>query len=334
MQRVKLGRSGLEVSRLAYGGGPLAGGMGHFDEQAGVASVRRAFDHGINLFDTARLYGRSEELIGRVLADLLSSHRDEVVIATKSGVQPSADSPDGIVRDSSERALRADLEASLRALGVDYVDILQIHWPAWDLPLAQTATVLAAMRQEGKIRHIGVSNFSAAQLAEFDEGAAAETLQPPYSMLHRDPERDELAYAGEHDVGVLVYGPLAHGLLAKADFDPARDFGAGDLRQTHGLFEPAALAHNRAVIERLATFAHERGFTLGQLAIAWVLAHPAVHTAIVGSANPAHIDSAVRAADISLSADELAAIDALLEGALGGFWPASWLRRPPTPESQ
>jgi aryl-alcohol dehydrogenase-like predicted oxidoreductase len=318
MKTVTLGRSGLEVSRIAYGGGPLGGGMGHFDEQASVASVRRARELGINLFDTGRVYGRSEELLGRALADHLRCDRDEIVIATKGGVRASGSSnpgDSGVTRDGSERALRADLEASLATLGVEYIDVYQVHWPDSQVPLAETAAVLGAMRDEGKIRHIGVSNFSAEQVATFEQGARVETLQPGYSMFHRDPETDALPYAREHDVGVFVYGPLAHGLLSSPDFDPVIHFGTHDWRRNHGFFRGSALERNQAVVRALAGFARERGHTVAQLAIAWVLAQPGVHAAIVGTGKAAHIDAAVPAAEIELSAEDLAEIERLLQGA-------------------
>lgn len=317
MRRVRLGRSGLAVSPIAYGGGPLGGGMGRFDEAASVASVRRARELGINLFDTGRVYGRSEELLGRALADELRRDRDAIVLSTKGGVRPSgSENPGdgGVTRDSGERALRQDLETSLATLGVDHIDIYQVHWPDPGIPLAETAGVLAALRDEGKIRHIGVSNFTAAQLEQFADGAAVETLQPGYSMLHRAPEADELGYAAAHDVGVLVYGPLAHGVLTSG-FDPAVAFGAYDWRRNHGLFTPAAQARNRLVVQRLEAFAAERGATIAQLAIAWVLAQPAVDVAILGTGKAAHLDAALPALDLALDGADLAAIDVILQDA-------------------
>jgi aryl-alcohol dehydrogenase-like predicted oxidoreductase len=319
VKTVTLGRSGLEVSRIAYGGGPLGGGMGHFDEAASVASVRHARELGINLFDTGRVYGRSEELLGRALAEHLRSDRDEIVIATKGGVRASgSDNPgdSGVTRDSRPAAIRADLETSLATLGIDHVDIYQVHWPDPRIPLAETAGVLRELRDEGKIRHIGVSNFTAAQIAAFGEGATVETLQPGYSMLHREPETDELPYAQEHDIGTLVYGPLAHGVLATATLDPASDFHPHDWRRNHGFFASATLARNQDVVRALEIFARERGYTVAQLAIAWVLAQPGVHVAIVGTGRAAHIESAVPAIELELTAEDLADIEEILSGAV------------------
>ncbi|CAB4941391.1 unannotated protein [freshwater metagenome] len=320
MKKVTLGRSGLEVSRIAYGTGPLGGGMGHFDEAAATASVRHALDVGINLFDTGRVYGRAEELLGKTLGAELRRDRDSIVIATKCGLRPSgSDNPGdpGITRDSSPAAIRSDLETSLSTLGLDHVDILQIHWPDPMVPLAEVSGTLAELRDEGKIRHIGVSNFTAQQLAEFDAGAAvAETSQPGFSMLNRGPAQDDLPYCAQHDVGVLVYGPLAHGLLSGAGYDPSRVFGEFDWRRNHPFFQPETMTTNQQVVGRLEAFAAERGNTVAQLAIAWTLAQPGVHVAILGTSKVAHIDAALPADDIELSEADLAEIDAILADAI------------------
>jgi aryl-alcohol dehydrogenase-like predicted oxidoreductase len=319
MKKVTLGRSGLEVSRIAYGGGPLGGGMGPFDEERGIASVRRALERGINFFDTGRIYGRSEELLGKALAPELRSDRDSIVIATKGGTQVSG-SPNpgdpGVTRNGSPEAIRADLETSLTTLGVDHIDLYQIHWPDPAVPLAETAGVLGELRDEGKIRAIGVSNFSAAQMAEFERGAPVQTLQPGYSMFNRLPESDELPYAAEHDIGVLVYGPLAHGILSGSKFDPAQTFGDFDWRRNHGFFQPDTMAANLRVVADLEAFAEARGYTVSQLAIAWVLAQGPVHVAILGTGKAEHVDAALAADDIELSPDDLAEIEGILQGAV------------------
>jgi aryl-alcohol dehydrogenase-like predicted oxidoreductase len=311
LDTVTLGRSGLEVSRLGFGCGPLAGALGDFDDDVGIAAVRRARDLGITLFDTARCYGRSEHLLGRALRDHLKADRDELVIATKAGLRGGLRG--GLVRDTSAAALREEIDTSLRELELDHVDILQLHWPDPRTPVEETAGALQEFVDAGKVRHVGVSNFSAAQMAELDACGTVETLQPAYHLLHRAEEDEGLRYAHEHDVGVLVYGPMAHGLLTGA-FESVT-LGAHDMRHIHPLYAPEVLEVNRPKVQALAAFAAERGWTLGQLAIAWVLAHPAVDTALVGTVNPDHIASAVHAADITLSAADLAEIGAIMEGA-------------------
>src|SRR4051794_37165310 len=210
--RVTLGMTDLDVSPIAFGTWQLGGEWGKFDEDEGIAAIRHARELGVNLFDTAQGYGfgASERLLGRALRDDLDNHRDEVVIATKGGLRMT---DDGLVRDSSPGWLRSGVEASLEALGTDYVDLYQVHWPDPETPFAETAGALGALIDEGKIRHIGVSNFDARQMDEFSRTREIETLQPPYHLFRREIEAETLPYTGEHDIGVLVYGPLAHGLL-------------------------------------------------------------------------------------------------------------------------
>jgi aryl-alcohol dehydrogenase-like predicted oxidoreductase len=313
MEMIRFGRTELEVSRIAFGGGPLGGSYGDgFDETSAIAAVRRARELGINLFDTARVYGGSEALLGRALRDHLQSDRDQIFIATKGGLGLG---PNGVMRDASPKFLRGAVETSLGELGVDYIDIYQVHWPDANVPFAETAGGLQELVDEGKIRHVGVSNFDAADMAEFEETRPVETLQPGYHLLFRAPEEDALPYAHDHDIGVLVYGALGHGLF-KGSFDPATDFGERDWRRNHFLFRPETLEQNLSKIAELGAWAEERGYTVRQLAIAWTLAHPAVHTTIVGTTNPKHIEEAAGAASIELDEADLAEIDRILEGAV------------------
>jgi len=212
MEPVKLGKTRLDVSPIAFGTWQLGGDWGQFDEPAAVAAIRRARGLGVNFFDTAQAYGfgASERLLGRALREDLERRRDEVVIATKGGLRKSGGA---VVRDSSPAWLRQGVDESLRALGTDYVDVYQVHWPDPGVPFGETAGALGELVEEGKIRHAGVSNFSAEQMAEFSRTRPVETLQPPYHLFRRDIESEELPYCAEHDIGVLVYGPLAHGLL-------------------------------------------------------------------------------------------------------------------------
>lgn len=316
MKTSTLGRSGLEVSRIAYGSGPLGGAHGNLDIESGIQAVRRARELGINLFDTGRAYGSAEELLGRALRDHLRTDRGEILIATKGGVRFFEPFGSGFARDSSAGHLRSDLETSLATLGVDYIDLYQVHWPDPAVPFAETVGVLQELVAAGKIRHFGVSNFSAEQLAAFDEHAPAETLQPAYHLFYRGEEGDSLRYAREHDVGVLVYGALAHGLLkGGAPFDPSSDFGEIDWRRNHGLFQPGVLEQNLRVAAELRAFAAGHGCTLPQLALAWVLAQPGIHTAILGTGKPRHIEEAALAVDVTLAPSDLDEIERIMQGA-------------------
>jgi aryl-alcohol dehydrogenase-like predicted oxidoreductase len=307
---VSLGTTDLEVFPIAFGSWQLGGEWGRFDEDEGVAAIRQAHELGVNLFDTAQGYGfgASERVLGKALRDDLDRRRDEVVIATKGGLRMTED---GLVRDSSPPWLRSGVEDSLRALGVDHVDIYQVHWPDPKVPFAETAGALQELADEGKIRHVGVSNFDAGQMDEFARTRPVETLQPPYDLFRRQIEAEVLPYCREHDIGVLIYGPLAHGLLTGA-LDEDTKFAPDDWRSGAPFFKGDAYRRNLEVVRKLGRFASELGASVSQLAIAWTLANPAVHVAIVGARHPGHIEDSVAAANLSVSDADLVEIDRII----------------------
>src|SRR3954452_7442030 len=275
MNTVRLGMTDLEVSQIAFGTWQLGGEWGHFDEEQGIAAIRQARELGVNLFDTAQRYGfgASERVRGTARRADLDHRRDEVVIATKGGLRMT---DDGLVRDSSAGWLRSGVDASLQALGVDYIDIYQVHWPDSKVPFAETAGALQELVDAGKIRHVGVSNFDAAQMAEFAETRPVETLQPPYDLFRRDIEAEILPYCREHNIGMLVYGALAHGLLTGA-MDENTTFAPGDWRSGAPFFKGDDFRRNVEVAGKLERFAQDRfGVSVSRLAIAWTLANPAV----------------------------------------------------------
>jgi len=303
MQTTTLGATGLQVSRIAYGTWQLGGDWGSFDEDAAVSAIRHARELGIDLFDTAQAYGfgAAERLLGTALRDELDRDRESVVIATKGGVRPG-----GGGRDASAQFLKEGVEQSLRALGVDYIDLYQVHWPDPKVPAEETAGALQEMVDAGKIRHVGVSNYSIEQMADFAAVRPVETLQPPYHLFSRGIEAEVLPYTRARNIGVLAYSPLASGLLT-GRFDENTTFAADDWRSQATAFTGEALRRNVAVVRRLEEFAAERGCTVGQLAIAWVLAR--VEVAIVGARSSANIEASARAADITFSDDELGEIE-------------------------
>jgi aryl-alcohol dehydrogenase-like predicted oxidoreductase len=314
MQTTTLGSSGLQVSRIAFGAWQLGGDWGRFDEAVAVTAIRRARDLGVNFFDTAQAYGfgASERLLGTALRSELTHNRDQLVIATKGGLRMT---DAGLVRDASPQWLRDAVEASLTALGVDHIDLYQVHWPDPKVPAAETAGALRALVAEGKIGHVGVSNYSAVQMAEFAATLPVETVQPPYHLFRRrEVEHDVLPYARAHDVGVLVYGPLAHGLLTGTMTEDTT-FGGDDWRATSPMFSGEGFQHNLAAVRTLEKFARERGVTVSQLAIAWTLANPAVHVAIVGARQADHVEDSLAAADLSLSRSDLVEIDRIMAAA-------------------
>ncbi len=315
MQTTTLGMTGLTVSRICFGTWQLGGDWGSFDEQKAIDAIRHARELGINFFDTAQAYGfgASERLLGAALADDLAHRRQEVVIATKGGLRIDAER--GLVRDSSPQWLRKGVDSSLRELGVDHIDLYQVHWPDPQVPFRETAQALQELVEQGKIAHVGVSNFSPAQMDELAATRPVETVQPPYHLFSREVERDVLPYAREHDIGVLIYGPLAHGLLTGA-YDESTTFPEDDWRRRSPLFQGQALRGNVAVVRELAQLASARGIEVGQLAIAWTLANPAVHVAIVGARSRPHIAAAVDAAAVELSEKDLAEIDRIMQSAV------------------
>jgi aryl-alcohol dehydrogenase-like predicted oxidoreductase len=311
MDYVQLGERGPRVSRVAYGNWSSGGDWGGVDRAAAIAAHRTALDLGINFFDTARAYGfgAAEELLGEALGPELHSRRDKLVIATKGAL---AQGPDGKpVRDASPGALRRDLEASLRSLGVDYIDLYQVHWPDPATPFAETAETLNDFVREGKIRYVGVSNFDTRQMAAFQQVRPIDALQPPYHLFRRDIESSILPFAAEHGIGVLVYGPMAHGLLS-GRMSEGTTFAAGDWRGTSDVFRGEAFRRNLAIVDALKAFAADLGITVAQLAIAWTLAHSSVHVAIVGARNPEQISLTAPAGEVRLTAEDLARIDEIV----------------------
>jgi aryl-alcohol dehydrogenase-like predicted oxidoreductase len=310
VQQITLGRSELKVSRLAFGTWQLGGDWGPTDESAAIAAIRRAADQGITLFDSAQAYGfgASERLLAKALDGY---RRDELIIATKGGLRPRGGR---VTRDASSTAIREGVEDSLRALRTDTIDLYQVHWPDPVALVEETAGVLGALVAEGKIRHVGVSNFNVQEMEAFEAVLPVETLQPPYHLFRREIEADILPYTEAHEIGVLVYGPLAHGLLG-GHMDEDTTFEDGDWRRSSEVFTGAPFRRN------LEAFAHEElSTTVSRLAVAWTLAHPAVHVTIVGTTSAAHVDDAVAGAELQLDADALARIDAIMAGAvpLGG----------------
>jgi aryl-alcohol dehydrogenase-like predicted oxidoreductase len=314
MQTVTLGATRLEVTPLAYGTWQFGGDWGPVDERAAGEAIQHARSLDINFFDTAQAYGfgRSERLLGRALAADLRAARESVVIATKGGLRMDGEN---LVRDASPAWLRKGAEASLDALGTDYIDLYQVHWPDPQTPIGETAAALADLVCEGLIRHVGVSNYTTAQIEQFAAVLPVETIQPPYHLFRRDIEADLLPYASARGIGVLAYGPLAHGLLGGA-ITGATTFAADDWRAHSSAFTGDGFARNLQVVAALRAFATRRGATIGQLAVAWVLAHPAVQVAIVGARTPAHLAESLGALDLTLSQADLAEIDHIMAAAV------------------
>ena len=273
------------ASRVALGTWAIGGWMwGGSDEKSAIATIRAALDLGINVIDTAPAYGfgRAEEIVGRALA---GGRRADTIIATKVGLEWR----DGqVFRNSSPARLRTELEDSLRRLQTDVIDLYQVHWPDESVPLEESAATLAGFQREGKIRAIGVSNFSPAQMDRFRSAAPLSAVQPPYNLFEREIERDILPDAKRHGLTVLAYGALCRGLLT-GKITEKTTYEGDDLRKVDPKFRPPRLQEYLTAVGRLDAFAKERyGKTVLALAVRWIL--DAGHTiALWGARKPSQL---------------------------------------------
>jgi aryl-alcohol dehydrogenase-like predicted oxidoreductase len=313
MEYTQLGRTDLRVSTIAYGTWQVGGDWGSFDAYHAQAIIRRALELGNTLFDTAQAYGFgvSEQVLGEALRPELRSRRDTIILATKGGLRMEGSR---VVRDASAGWLRQGVEQSLRNLGVDHIDLYQVHWPDPRTPIEETASTLAQLAQEGKIRYAGVSNYDIAQMQAFERVRKIDTLQPPYDLFRRDIEQAILPYCQERGIGVLVYGPLAHGLLA-GSYMPRTSFASNDWRSKSPVFQGGLFARNLTVVERLKGVAERHGMTVAQLAVAWVLANPAVDVAIVGARRRQQLEQTTPAADVHLIPETVEEIEQIMREA-------------------
>lgn len=298
METRTLGHSGVDVSVLGLGTWPMGGEWwGGTDDEDSIRTIHRALDLGVTLFDTAEAYGagHAEDVLGRALA----RRRAEAVIADK--VVPNHFEPDQI-----EQAF----EASCRRLQTDYIDIYFLHWPNIDVPIGVPMEALERLRATERIRAIGVSNFTAAEIDAANQHGRVDVLQPPYNMFWRFIEGDQLPYCQEHGIGVMAYSGLAQGLLT-GTLTAQTTFAPGDNRPTTVLFQPETYGRCLAAVEALTPIAERSGLTVSQLAIAWLLSRPGVSTALNGARTVSEIEENVPGATVQVSATHLAEADAV-----------------------
>jgi aryl-alcohol dehydrogenase-like predicted oxidoreductase len=305
MRTTELGRTGMEISRVGFGAWAIGGaeydwGWGEQDDDDSSAAVHRALELGVNWIDTAAIYGigRSERVVGAALAGL---ERRPFVFTKGSRVVDA----DGQIGGSLKRdSLRRELEASLQRLGLDAVDLYQLHWPIPEEDIEEGWSALVELRDEGLARHIGVSNFSVAQLRRIGAIAPVETLQPPYSLVAREAEEELLPFCEAEGIGVLVYSPMGSGVLTGAmTRERIAALPADDWRHAHPRFQEPELTRNLALAERLAEIGAPHGASAGAVAIAWTLANPAVDGAIVGFRNAAQVDGILAGAGLDVAAE-------------------------------
>jgi aryl-alcohol dehydrogenase-like predicted oxidoreductase len=311
LETARLGGTGLEIMRVGFGAWAIGGagydwGWGDQDDEESIAAIHRALELGVNWIDTAAQYGfgHSEQVVGRALVGL----RERPYVFTKGGQPegPGRTTVQSLRRDS----LRREVEGSLSRLGVDAIDLYQIHWPIPEEEIEEGWTTLAEFRDEGLVRHIGVSNFNVEQLGRIGAIAPVETLQPPYSLIARDVEREILPFAEREGIGVIVYSPMGSGLLTGAmSRERIASLPDDDWRGHSPNFQEPRLSEHLALVERMGAVADRHGVSLGAVAVAWTLSNPAVDGAIVGFRRPGQVDPIVGAANLALSDDDLATIE-------------------------
>jgi aryl-alcohol dehydrogenase-like predicted oxidoreductase len=314
MQTRTLGNSDLNITRVGYGAWAVGGsgwqfGWGSQNDNDSIAAIHRSLELGVNWIDTAAVYGlgHSEEVVARALKTW-SGPRP--YIFSKCGLR--WDDKGNVQKVLSRDSIRREIEDSLRRLSIDVIDLYQIHWPPDpDSPaLEEGWSTMADLKREGKVRWIGVSNFNVAQLKRAQAIAPVTSLQPPYSLVHREIEDTILPYCLREGIGVIVYSPMASGLLTGAmTRDRAAKLPKDDWRKDHPDFTEPNLSRNLALVDRLREIAGRHNRSIGEVAIAWTLHHPAVTGAIVGARNAKQAEGVMRAGDFRLTNDEVNEIE-------------------------
>ncbi len=288
-----LGRGGPEVSVLGLGTWPIGGGMGPVEERTAIAVIREALDRGVTMIDTAEGYRTSEAVIGKALA---GGRRERCFLASK------------VSFDFSARGIQKALENSLRALGTDYLDLYQIHRFDPAFPVEESMETLARLRDQGKTRTIGVSNYKAEQMERALSAAPFSANQVAYNMIDRQIEAGDAPFCRDHGIGIIVHSPLAKGLLA-GKYSPDRRFPESDERSGFPRFQGARFAAYLEAAERLRPIARERGLTLVQLAVAWAARLPGVSSVLVGARSLEQLEELLGAGEVELTAEELNGIE-------------------------
>jgi len=307
----KLGNSSLNLTTVGIGTWPMAGsgrtGWGPQDDQDSITSIRRGLERGINWIDTAPNYGlgHSEEVVGMAIKGI----SPKPIISTKCLFMWK---PDGtpVMRLDRER-VRIQCENSLKRLNIDTIDMYMIHWPDPIQYVEEAWETLVELKKEGKVRTIGVSNFTVAQMEMLKPIHPITFMEPPYSMLERKVEEEILDYCGKNNIGVVVYSPLQQGLLTGA-IKSIDDLAADDVRRRNPLFKEPSFSANLNLARELTPIAKKYGRSVAQLAIAWVLRRPEVTSAITGPRVPAEIEDTIKAGEWELTKEDIAAVEKLL----------------------
>lgn len=313
MQKRKLGTSDLEITPIGVGAWAMGGGgwqfaWGEQDDNESILAIHRALDLGINWIDTAAIYGlgHSEEVVARAIA----GRSPKPLVFTKCGIVWNEQREPR--RSIEPESIRREVEQSLKRLKLDVIDLYQIHWPEPDNLIEAAWTMLAQLQSEGKVRHIGVSNFNVSQMRRAQAIAPITSLQPPYSIISPEIEKEILPYAQANNIGVIIYSPMKSGLLTGAmTRERIAAMPADDFRQRTPNFQEPLLTRNLELAELLGEIGKRHGRSAGEVAIAWTLRHPAVTGAIVGMRSAKQADGVIGAADFRLSAAEITEIQHL-----------------------
>ena len=316
MQNVKFGKTGMEITPIGFGswaigGSGWAAAWGPQDDDEAVGAIQRSVEVSINWIDTAAVYGlgHSEELVAQALKNVPEADRPYVFTKCALAWDENGDIINRLKKDS----VKQECEDSLRRLQVDEIDLYQIHWPNPDEDIEEGWQAMAELKEEGKVRHIGVSNFNVSQMERLQSIATVETLQPPYSMLKREVEAEILPYCEENDIGVIVYSPMRSGLLTgKMTPERIQNLPSNDWRRNADDFQEPKLSKNMEVVELLKEIGARHDKSPAEVAIAWTMRLSSVTAAIVGGRRPDQVDGTVGAADFRLSEDETGEIEAAL----------------------
>lgn len=315
MQKRQLGNSDLQITPIgvgawAMGGGDWAFSWGHQEDNNSIEAIHTALDAGINWIDTAAIYGlgHSEEVVGKAIA----GRSTRPYVFTKCGLV--WDDKRQISRSLKADSVRREVEASLRRLKIDVIDLYQIHWPDPEPDIEEGWQTLAQLKKEGKVRHIGVSNFNVAQMKRAQKIAPITSLQPPYNIVTADIEKEVLPFCREHNIGIIVYSPMKSGLLSgKMTRERIAKLPPDDFRPRTVSFKEPLLTRNLGLVEVLRAIGDRHGRTPGEVAIAWTLRDPVITGAIVGMRSADQSKQIVRSAEFRLATDEVREIEAYLK---------------------
>jgi aryl-alcohol dehydrogenase-like predicted oxidoreductase len=313
MDLKQLGNTDMQITPLGFGtwaigGGGWSFGWGPQDDRESIEAIHRALDLGMNWIDTAAVYGlgHAEEVVGQAL----KSRATKPYIFTKCSLV--WDNQRRIGNNLKAQSVRREVEDSLRRLKIDVIDLYQIHWPNPDEQIEEGWTTLAELKEEGKVRHIGVSNFNVSQMQRAQQITPISSLQPPYSLIKRGIEGDILDYCAANNIGVIVYAPMQSGLLTgKMTPERVANLPEDDWRRNSGDFQEPQLSKNLKLVDLLRDIGSRHGRSPGEVAIAWTLRQPAVTGAIVGGRNAGQVEGIIGAMEFRLSADEIAEIEEL-----------------------